>query len=67
MTAFFRDHCPVVCLRLDMTPAALLRTTIHELQHLTDEAFIRAGMPEALYEWRARTTAERLVALGEVR
>jgi len=67
-TAFFRDNRAVVCLRLDATPAALLRAVVHELQHVVDEPWIVGGrMNEALYETRARATAARLAAWGDIR
>jgi hypothetical protein len=61
------DDIALVSLRLDITERALLRSTIHELQHAADLSAIRSGrMSEAVYEARARDTAERLLSLGTV-
>lgn len=65
LTALYRNHAPVIYLRLDASPRDLLATCLHELQHVVDAAAILGGaMSETTYELRACATSERLVALG---
>jgi hypothetical protein len=65
MTSLFADGRIVVCFRLDQQPRNILRSALHELQHVVDADAIRSRrMSEATYEQRARDTAERLSALG---
>jgi hypothetical protein len=54
----YAGRTPIVCVRLDQTPAELRKTMIHELVHCLDRDGILSGsMPKATYEGRAERVA----------